>query len=137
MMRPFKVFLVLLLMVMGVELRADTTLEVKKKWGIPYISGGLNKGEAQFMDKIAPRFPVQLTFKNQGKEESIAGVQVRVFDMRGDLIFEEIATGPKMFLTIDNGRYTFKATYMSRELAFTKDLTGRRYLVLGFDFSVR
>ena len=135
MIRPVNLLFLILMITIGAQLQAEAILEVKKKWGVSYISGGVNKEEIEFLNKIAPRFPVQLSFKAEGEEGLTNGVQVSVFDIKGELVFQNVATGPKMFLNLDNGRYTVQATYQTKELSYKKDLTGRRYLVLFFDFS--
>ena len=54
--------------------------------------------------------------------------------MRGDVVIQVQSEGPILMLDIPGGRYTIEAEYKGEKLSETKDLVGRRYLVLDYVF---
>lgn len=115
------------------ESEASLGIKVHKQSGISFITGG--KGdEAKAFEQVAARYPVQIVFSVGGEHVDIDGVQVVVLDVKGDRVIEATAAGPLFYLNPPSGRWTVEATWRGETLTRTKDLTGRRYLVLDFDF---
>lgn len=112
---------------------ASVGLKVRRQGGINFVTGG-NGDEAEAFREIAARYPVQMIFLVDGKHVEIADVKVRLLDVKGESQVEAVATGPMFFVNPPSGRWTFEATWKGQTIAMTKDLTGRRYLVLDFNF---
>ena len=93
--------------------------------------------QLEFLNKVASRFPMQLHFKIKDSEINIKGVDVSVFNTKGDLVFKQKVDGPHLFLGVENGRYTVVADYGSQKLSYTRDLVGRRFLLMRFEFLPR
>ena len=113
---------------------AETRLKINEKLGIKYAVGGIGKEQLEFLNKVASRFPMQLHFKIKDSEIDIKGVDVSVFNTKGDLVFKQKVDGPHLFLGVENGRYTVVADYGSQKLSYTRDLVGRRFLLMRFQF---
>jgi hypothetical protein len=108
-------------------------IKVRKQSGIAYISGGLGD-QAKAFEQVAPRYPVQLLFTQGGEHTQISGVKVTIRDVKGDALLEAVSEGPLFYANTSSGRWTFEVEYGGETITRTKDLTGRRYLVLDFDF---
>tara|TARA_Y100001933_G_C18681921_1_gene431360 strand:- start:65 stop:475 length:411 start_codon:yes stop_codon:yes gene_type:complete len=114
---------------------ADDGLEIYKKMGIDFVDGGVTASELDQLSKVASRFPMRLHFKIKNRDLPIEGVDVKIYDTKSDLIFVHSSKGPHLFLGLDNGRYTVMATYSGEKQSMTRDLTGRRSLLLRFEFN--
>jgi hypothetical protein len=112
---------------------ASLGIKVRRQSGIAYISGGLGD-QAKAFEQVAPKYPVQLLFTQGGEHVPITGVKLTVRDVKGDALLEAVSEGPLFYLNTPSGRWTFEAEYAGETITKTKDLTGRRYLVLDFDF---
>jgi hypothetical protein len=75
-----------------------------------------------------------LTELRRTRTRDISGVKFRMLDTMGNALIEADAEGPLFFVTPSSGRWTFEATWHGQVLSSTKDLTGRRYLDIAFDF---
>jgi hypothetical protein len=91
--------------------------------------------QRKLLDEMAPRFPVQLYFHVEGVAKPITGVKVVARDVNGEVVLEVDSEGPVLFFDAAGGRYTIEAEYRGQKLSYTKDLVGRRYLVLDYKFS--
>lgn len=112
---------------------ASVGIKVRQQSGINYVTGG-NGEEAEAFREIAPRYPAQLIFLVDGKHVDISDVKVRLLDIKGEPQVEAVARGPMFFVNPPSGRWTFEATWKGQTISQTKDLTGRRYLVLDINF---
>jgi hypothetical protein len=108
-------------------------VKVHKQSGIKYITGGLGD-EARAFEKLAPRYPVQLIFTVGGEHAQIRDVKLTVRDVKGDALLEAVSEGPLFYVDTPSGRWTFEAEWNGETQVKTKDQTGRRYLVMNFDF---
>lgn len=99
------------------------------------VSGGNNSAEVDELDKLAPRYQIQLLFKRHGDKDGVTGVNVRVRNTPGDLVVETRSTGPYLYVNPPaGGRFTIEAELDGETQTRTRDLVGRRYLHLEFDF---
>ncbi len=112
---------------------ATLGIKVRKQSGIAYISGGLGE-QARAFEQVASKYPVQLLFTQGGEHTRISGVRVTIRDVKGDALLEAVSEGPLFYANTPSGRWTFEVEYGGETISKTKDLTGRRYLVLDFDF---
>ena len=128
--------LVMVVMAAAMHAHADEAalgIKVHKQSGINYITGGLGD-EAKAFEQLAPRYPVQLIFTVGGEHAQIRDVKVTVRDIKGDALVEAMSEGPLFYVNTPSGRWTFEAEWNGEKQTRTKDQTGRRYLVMDFDF---
>ncbi len=114
---------------------AAAELEIHRTQSARYVSGGVTPEEVKEMQKIAPRFPIQLYFRVEGNDAPVTGVNVTVRDVQGDTVLQAQSEGPMFFVDTTSGRYTIDAEYAGETLSETKDQTGRRYLRIKFRFN--
>jgi hypothetical protein len=113
---------------------ASVGIKLHKQSGFDYVTGGAG-AEAQAFAALSARYPVRIQFTIDGKHaDDISGVKVRMLDTKGEVLIDAAAEGPLFFITPSSGRWTFEATWQGQVLSSTKDLTGRRYLDIAFDF---
>ncbi len=111
------------------------TLKSGRQGDYTLVSGGNSDAEIAELQKFAPRYQIQLLFKHQGDKNGMAGVRVGVRNTAGDLMVETTSTGPYLYVNPPSGgRFTIEAEYRGETLTRTRDLVGRRYLHLEFDF---
>jgi hypothetical protein len=113
---------------------AAADIEIHRQQSARYASGGVTSEEVKEMQKLAPRFPIQLYFLAQGSSEPVSGVNVTVRDIQGDTVLQAQSEGPMFFIDVVGGRYTIDAEYGGETLSETKDQTGRRYLRIKYRF---
>lgn len=119
----------------GCTSTATADIEIHRQQGTRYVSGGVTPDEVKEMQKLAPRFPVQLYFRAEGSEDPISGVNVTVRDIQSDVVLQAQSDGPMFFVDVVGGRYTIDAEYDGETLSETKDQTGRRYLRIKYRFN--
>jgi len=119
----------------GIAVADEAALGIKvhKQSGINFITGGLGD-EAKAFEQVAQRYPVQLIFTVGGEHAQIRDVKVAVRDVKGDAVLEALSEGPLFYVNTPSGRWTFEAEWNGEKQTKTKDQTGRRYLVMDFDF---
>ena len=109
--------------------------KVRKQGGSTYMTGGAQDAQRMAMGKVAPKYPIQLVFLSANPESDMSGVKVTLRNVSGDAILEASSEGPHFFINPPaGGRYTFDIEYNGEKKSVTKDLVGRRYLVLEFKF---
>ena len=116
---------------------ADESLlpKVHKQSGSTFMSGGAQEEQRKAMSKVAPRYPIQLVFKSANSEADMSGVKVTMRNVSGEPILEAQSDGPPFFINPPaSGRYTFDIEFNGEKQTVTKDLIGRRYLMLEFKF---
>lgn len=112
--------------------------KVRKQGATTYVSGGGAEPERKALFKIAPKFPIQLIFQLNGEITDISGVKVRVRDIGDNVLVEAESDGPFFYVNPPaGGRFTIEAEFRGEKQSFTKDLVGRRYLVLEYKFTAR
>ena len=110
--------------------------KVHKQGGSTYVSGGASEAERKALFKLAPKFPIQLIFQVDGAIEGVSGVKVTIRDISDNVLIEAVSDGPFLYATPPaGGRFTMEAEYKGQKQSFTKDLVGRRYLVLEYKFT--
>jgi hypothetical protein len=130
-----KRFLIALLIVAAAAAsQAAEELHVQKKYGVKYVTGGMTSEQRKLFEQAAPKYPVQLYFHIEGSSQPITGVKVVARDVKDDVVLEVESEGPLLFFDTTGGRYTIEAEYKGEKISFTKDLVGRRYLVLEYKF---
>ena len=110
--------------------------KVHKQGGSTYLSGGIDEPQRKALVKVAPKYPIQLIFEVHGEVNGVSGVKVTLRDIKGDAILEAVSEGPFFYINPPaGGRYTIEAEFNGERQSMTKDLVGRRYLILDFKFS--
>jgi len=128
-----------LLLVLGaLPLHADEVEppKARKQGGSTYLSGGVDEPQRKAMVKVAPKYPIQLIFEVHGEVDGVTGVKVTLRDIKGEAILEAVSEGPFFYINPPaGGRYTIEAEFNGEKQSMTKDLVGRRYLILDFKFA--
>ena len=102
-----------------------------------YVSGGVGKLEADAIRDMASRYPVTMTFAkhNQGANEFVAGVKLRVTDQSGKQVIDLDDGGPMLLLKVPDGKYTVRAEYEGHVKTRSVDVTAGHHEKLGFLWS--
>ena len=112
--------------------------KVRKQGATTYVTGGSGDAERKALFKIANKFPIQLIFEVAGQEADITGVKVTLTDQSGNALIEAVSAGPYFYMNPPaGGRFIIDAEYNGEKQTMTKDLVGRRYLVLEFKFHAK
>ena len=112
--------------------------KVHKQGGSTYVTGGSGEAQRKALFKIANKFPIQLIFEVEGQEGDISGVKVTLTDQSGNALIEAVSEGPYFYMNPPaGGRFVIDAEYNGEKQTRTKDLVGRRYLVLEFKFHAK
>jgi len=110
--------------------------KVHKQGGSTYVSGGVDEPQRKAMVRIAPKYPIQLIFEVHGEVNGVTGVKVTMRDVKGEAILEAVSEGPYFYINPPaGGRYTIEAEFKGERKSVTKDLVGRRYLILDYKFA--
>lgn len=125
----------LLLLAAQVAPSQAAELKLQRQGEYTFITGGLNDDEIAYLEAQAPKYPIQLLFRNGGQADGMKDVTVRVRDVRGEAVVETVTRGPYLYVNPPaSGRFTIEAEWGQEKLSMTKDLVGRRYLHLLFEF---
>lgn len=112
--------------------------KVRKQGATTYVTGGSGEAERKALFKIANKFPIQLIFEVEGEATDISGVKVTLTDQSGNALIEAVSAGPYFYMNPPaGGRFIIDAEYNGEKQTMTKDLVGRRYLVLEFKFHAK
>jgi hypothetical protein len=131
-----RVATVLMLALAAPLLCADDELKVRKQGGSTYVSGGGSEEARKALFKLAPRFPIHLILQVGGELDGVTGVKVTLRDVNGEPMLEAVSEGPYFYINPPaGGRFTIDAEYQGQKQSLTKDLVGRRYLVLEYKFA--
>ena len=111
-------------------------LKIQRQGEYTFITGGIGDDERSFLEVQAPKYPIQLVIRNNGQLIDSKDVIMRVKNVSGELMVEAKVLGPFFYINPpSSGRYTLEAQWGAQSITMTKDLVGRRYLNLVFDFT--
>jgi hypothetical protein len=104
--------------------------------GTDYLNGGIGTEQADRMRAMSTDFPVQMTFaeRNQGSDEFVADVHLRVTDSRGRTVIDLPSQGPIFLLQVPPGSYTAEAEHEGEVKTQRFDVTAGRHDRLGFEW---
>ena len=103
-----------------------------------YATGGIGEAQRKALFKISNKFPIHLILSVEGQEGDISGVKITLTDLSGNALIEAVSEGPYFYMNPPaGGRFTIDAEYNGEKQTITKDLVGRRYLVLEFKFHAK
>jgi len=130
-----RIFFLLVYSLVFFQVQAQT-IKLQKQGEYSFITGGLSDEEQTYLQEQSPKYPIQLIFRNHSEITGVKDVVLRVKNVSGDLMVETKTTGPFLYLNPPaSGRFTFEADMGEETISMTKDLIGRRYLRLVFDFN--
>lgn len=119
----------------GLSAQAEA-IKQQRQGEYTFITGGIEDDERAFLEAQAPKYPIQLVFRNKGLVIDSKDVIVKVKNVSGELMVEAKAGGPFFYINPPaSGRFTLEAQFDGQSITMTKDLVGRRYLNLVFDFN--
>ena len=119
-----------------VPLAQADVLKIQRQGEYTFITGGIDDDERAFLDVQAPKYPIQLVIRNNGLLSESKEILIRVKNVSGELMVEAKALGPFFYINPPaSGRFTLEAQLGAQSIVMTKDLVGRRYLNLVFDFT--
>jgi hypothetical protein len=111
-------------------------LKLQRQGEYTFITGGIGDDERAFLEVQAPKYPIQLVIRNNGQLIDSKEILIRVKNVSGELMVEAKALGPFFYINPPaSGRFTLEAQMGAQSITMTKDLVGRRYLNLVFDFT--
>lgn len=111
-------------------------LKIQRQGEYTFITGGNDDDERGFLEAQAPKYPIQLVLRNNGQLIDSKEILIRVKNVSGELMVEAKALGPFFYINPPaSGRFTLEAQLGAQSIVMTKDLVGRRYLNLVFDFT--
>ena len=111
-------------------------LKIQRQGEYTFITGGIGDDERSFLEVQAPKYPIQLVIRNNGQLIDSKDVIIRVKNVSGELMVEAKALGPFFYINPPaSGRFTLEVQMGAQSITMTKDLVGRRYLNLVFDFT--
>lgn len=115
---------------------AQPTAGTSRYAGIDYLNGGIGSEEADRMREMSAGYPVQMTFaqRNQGMDEFVADVNLRITDSRGRTVVDLLAQGPIFLLQVPPGSYTVEAEYQGEVKTRRLDVAPGRHDRLGFEW---
>ena len=119
-----------------VPLAQADVLKIQRQGEYTFITGGIDDDERAFLEVQAPKYPIQLVLRNNGQLIDSKEILIRVKNVSGELMVEAKALGPFFYINPPaSGRFTLEAQLGAQSIVMTKDLVGRRYLNLVFDFT--
>ena len=103
-----KCFAVPLFVAMAALAAAPAWSAIESRGDVSYMNGGIGKEEADEMRAQAPRFPVELQFVriNNGNEEFVVDVAIRIADRAGRVVLDLPGQGPMFLVNLPDGEYT-------------------------------
>lgn len=115
---------------------AQAAPESLRASGIDYLNGGIGTDEADRMRAMSREYPVQMTFaeRNQGADEFVADVHLRVADSRGRTLVDLPDQGPIFLLQLPPGAYTVEAERRGDVKTQRFDVAPGRHDRLGFEW---
>ncbi|MCC6197810.1 MAG: hypothetical protein IT518_25445 [Burkholderiales bacterium] len=90
---------------------AQDSIVVETVTATTYLNGGVGKGEAATMRRLAKEFPLRMTFSERKDGEFLANVPVVIADARGNPVFELPNAGPMLYVMLPDGTYTVRARF--------------------------
>jgi len=103
---------------------------------VDYLNGGIGTEQADRMRAMSADFPVRMTFaeRNQGVDEFVADVHLRVSDTAGRTMLDLPAQGPIFLLQLPPGAYTVEAEHQGEVKTRRFDVAAGRHDRLGFEW---
>ena len=116
---------------------AQAAAALPRQGEVGYLNGGIGVEQADLMRDMSPQFPVRMTFSqhNEGQDEFVADVHLRVIDSRGRTVLDLPAQGPIFLLRLPQGSYAVEAEYQGEVKTRRFDVVAGRHDDLVFSWS--
>lgn len=97
-------------------------LKTGEQEGIPYMTGGISKGERAEMEKRSMDYNLKIILAAKSRAY-LANIPVTICNADGKTVMSIRADGPWLYVRLPEGRYTIKASYegQTREKAIQVD----------------
>ena len=104
---------------------------------IGYLNGGIGQEQAALMRDMSSQFPVRMTFSqhNEGQDEFLADVHLRITDSRGRMVLDLPSQGPIFLLRLPPGSYAVEAEHQGEVKTRRFDVVAGRHDDLVFSWS--
>jgi hypothetical protein len=104
---------------------------------VSFLNGGIGKGQADSMREMSAQYPVRMTFSehNQGLDEFVADVHLRVMDRSGRTVLDLPSQGPIFLLRLPQGTYSVEAERHGEVKTQRFDVVAGRHENLVFSWS--
>jgi hypothetical protein len=121
---------------LGVPALAQTHSTSARYPGMDYLNGGFGTEQADRMRAMSGDFAVQMTFveRNEGRDEFVADVHLRVADRGGRTVLDLPSQGPIFLLQVPPGSYTVEAEHGGEVKTRRFDVAAGRHDRLGFEW---
>lgn len=102
-----------------------------------YLNGGIGVEQADLMRDMSSQFPVRMTFSrhNEGQDEFVADVHLRITDSRGRTVLDLPSQGPIFLLRLPQGSYAVEAEHRGEVKTRRFDVVAGRHDDLVFSWS--
>ena len=102
-----------------------------------WVNGGIGKTEAEAIRRMAPEWPLQMTFleRHQGRDEFVAGVKLLITAEDGRTVVDVRDGGPLLLLKLPDGHYTVRADYDGHVETRRIDVAAGRHDAVAFLWS--
>lgn len=102
-----------------------------------WVNGGIGQTEVDAIRRMAPKWPLQMTFaeRHQGRDEFVAGVRLRVTGENGRTVVDVHDGGPLLLLKLPDGHYTVRAEYDGHVKTQRIDVAAGRHAAVAFLWS--
>ena len=103
---------------------------------IDHLNGGIGREQADLMREMSAEYPIRMTFaeRNQGTDEFVADVHLRVTDRAGRTVLDLPGQGPIFLLQLPPGPYTVEAEHQGELKTRHFDIVPGRHDRLGFEW---
>lgn len=90
-----------------------------------YLNGGIGKDEEAYMRKIAPDWPLRMTFSERKDNEFVADVDVLIVDAKGSPYLMLSNAGPMTYAMLPPGKYRITARFKGQSETREVTLDGK------------
>jgi hypothetical protein len=121
----------------GAAAQAAAPTALPRQGEVGYLNGGIGLEQADLMRDMSAQFPVRMTFSqhNDGQDEFVADVHLRVIDSRGRTVLDLPSQGPIFLLRLPQGSYAVEAEYQGEVKTHRFDVVAGRHDDLVFSWS--
>ncbi|CAG2155354.1 carboxypeptidase regulatory-like domain-containing protein [Cupriavidus numazuensis] len=83
--------------------------------GVPYVAGGIGKGQVDAMRSMQANYNLRMTFARARTGEYLADIRVRVEDLHGKRVVDAMVPGPLLYARLPEGTYRVSSTFGTQE----------------------
>lgn len=89
---------------------------------VPYINGGIGRGEVKHIEANQSDYNLRLTFSEGPKNDYVTNVVLRIADAQGHTVLALDDAGPLTQVKLSPGRYSVSTRYAENERTQTVDV---------------